>query len=578
MNREKINEVFNKRWEIPKSENLKEVINSFRFGEKIIFYFLCFVFIFSGFYLLYKVNESYSIEVPAKGGEVVEGVIGVPRFLNPVLAMTDADRDINSLVYSGLRKYDSDGVLISDLAKSYKISDDGTIYTFFLKPNIYFHDNKKITTDDVEFTISKIKNANIKSPKRGAWEDVTVEKVDELTIKFILKKPYSHFIYNTTIGILPKHIWKNVSDDSFLFSNFNLKPLGSGPYKIESSKEDDSGLPTEYSLTPFKKYIFGEPFIQKITIKFYQNEEKLIEGFKKNEISNINGISPDMIEKLDVKNSEIMTYTLPRIFGVFFNQNNNSIFTHKEVREALSMATPRQDIVSEILKGYGKSIYGPLPKDTSVLDDNRYSIEKARELLEKNGWKMNEFGIYEKKNDKGVLEKLSFSISTSDTLELKNTAYIIQNSWQKIGANVEVKIFEIGDLNQNIIRPRKYDSLLFGKNIGKEIDLFPFWHSSERNDPGLNISMYTNIKVDKILDDLRKSNNQDTTNELLKQFDEEVIKDTPAVFIYSPEFIYIKDKKIKNVILSNITIPADRFQNIDKWYKDTNNVWKIFSK
>jgi peptide/nickel transport system substrate-binding protein len=228
------------------------------------------------------------------------------------------------------------------------------------------------------------------------------------------------------------------------------------------------------------------------------------------------------------------------------------------------------------LLGYGKSIDGPLPND--YLEEEKYSIEKARELLENKGWKLNEFGIYEKKNEKGVVEKLSFNISTGDIPELKNTATILQSSWQKIGANVEVKIFETGDLNQNVIRPRKYESLLFGEIIGKDLDLFPFWHSSERNDPGLNIAMYTNAKVDKLLEDIRKTTDKNEVDKLLNLFEEEVKKDTPAIFIYSPEFIYINNKDIKNVILTKTTIPADRFQNVNKWYIETNKIWKIFNK
>jgi peptide/nickel transport system substrate-binding protein len=516
------------------------------------------------------------VQIPAKGGAVVEGIVGTPRFLNPVLAITDADRDINNLVYSGLLKFDEGGNLVSDLADSYKISEDGTVYTFFLKPNIYFHDGKKVTSEDVEFTISKIKDPNIKSPKRSSWENVTVEKIDEETIKFTLKKPYSPFIQNATVGILPKHIWKNVSDDSFLFSNFNLKPIGSGPYKMESLTEDESGLPIEYKLRSFKKYISGEPFIEKITLKFYPNEDKLIEAYSGGEVKNINSISPKNIKKIGLENSNLKIQTLPRIFGVFFNQSNQPIFLHDEVRKALDIATPRQNIIDEVLLGYGKSIDGPLPND--YLEEEKYSIEKARELLENKGWKQNEFGIYEKKNEKGVVEKLSFNISTGDIPELKNTATILQSSWQKIGANVEVKIFETGDLNQNVIRPRKYESLLFGEIIGKDLDLFPFWHSSERNDPGLNIAMYTNAKVDKLLEDIRKTTDKNEVDKLLNLFEEEVKKDTPAIFIYSPEFIYINNKDIKNVILTKTTIPADRFQNVNKWYIETNKIWKIFNK
>ncbi len=576
MNKEEIKKLLSKSWKFPKEEKIVEIIKSFRFAEKIIFSIFCAIFVISGIGLLYRVNDGLSVQIPAKGGAVIEGIVGTPRFLNPVLAITDADRDINNLVYSGLLKFDEDGNLVSDLADSYKISEDGTVYTFFLKPNIYFHDGKKVTSEDVEFTISKIKDPNIKSPKRSSWENVTVEKIDEETIKFTLKKPYSPFIQNATVGILPKHIWKNVSDDSFLFSNFNLKPIGSGPYKMESLTEDESGLPIEYKLKSFKKYISGEPFIEKITLKFYPNEDKLIEAYGGGEVKNINSISPKNIKKIGLENSNLKIQTLPRIFGVFFNQSNQPIFLHDEVRKALDIATPRQNIIDEVLLGYGKSIDGPLPND--YLEEEKYSIEKARELLENKGWKQNEFGIYEKKNEKGVVEKLSFNISTGDIPELKNTATILQSSWQKIGANVEVKIFETGDLNQNVIRPRKYESLLFGEIIGKDLDLFPFWHSSERNDPGLNIAMYTNAKVDKLLEDIRKTTDKNEVDKLLNLFEEEVKKDTPAIFIYSPEFIYINNKDIKNVILTKTTIPADRFQNVNKWYIETNKIWKIFNK
>lgn len=576
MNTENIKNLFNKSWKFPKEEKIKETVKSFRFAEKIIFSILCFILISSSLILLYRVSNNFSIEVPAKGGTVTEGIIGTPRFLNPVLAITDADRDINSLVYSGLLKSTPEGLLINDLAESYKISNDGTMYTFFLKPNIFFHDGKKITSDDVEFTISKIKDPNIKSPKRSSWENVSVEKIDDKTIRFILKKPYSPFIQNMTVGILPKHIWKNVSDDSFLFSNFNLKPIGSGPYKIDGFKEDDSGLPIEYNLISFKKNVLGNPFIEKITLKFYTNEQKLIESFNKGDVKNINSISPENVKKLNIKNSKIETYTLPRIFGVFFNQNTQPVFLNKEVREALDLATPRNEIIDKVLYSYGKSINGPLPNDEVF--ENIYNIEKAREILEKNNWKLNEFGVYEKKNDKGILEKLSFSISTADIAELKNTAMILQSSWQKLGAEVEVKVFEIGDLNQNIIRPRKYDSLLFGEIIGKDMDLFPFWHSSERNDPGLNISMYANIKVDKILEEIRTLNKKEDILNKLKEFDQEIKNDKPAIFIYSPEFIYIVDENIKNINIKNSTISADRFEGVNSWYINTNKIWKIFNK
>ena len=203
-------------------------------------------------------------------------------------------------------------------------------------------------------------------------------------------------------------------------------------------------------------------------------------------------------------------------------------------------------------------------------------MEKAKALLEKNGWKLNETGIYQKTDAKKNKTLLSFSISTGDALELKETAYLLQRQWQKLGAEVEVKIFEIGDLNQNIIRPRKYDSLLFGEIIGKDFDLYPFWHSSGRNSPGLNIALYTNIKVDKLLENLRKTNSKTERETAFESFNKEIGNDMPAIFTYSPYFIYIVPKKVHDIRLGTLTNPSERFSDIHLWYIETNNVWKIF--
>ncbi|OHA93661.1 MAG: hypothetical protein A2W58_02350 [Candidatus Zambryskibacteria bacterium RIFCSPHIGHO2_02_38_10.5] len=147
-----------------------------------------------------------------------------------------------------------------------------------------------------------------------------------------------------------------------------------------------------------------------------------------------------------------------------------------------------------------------------------------------------------------------------------------------MGADVEVKIFEIGDLNQNIIRPRKYDALLFGEIVGRDLDLYPFWHSSQRVDPGLNIALYTNIKANKLLENIRKETDETLQKKYFDAFKKEIKNDVPAVFTYSPYFIYLIPKKIHNVTLGTLTTPSERFSNIFEWYIETNHVWKIFIK
>lgn len=573
------------KFRIPKSEKLLKLIGSFSISEKVVFYLFVIIFITSSALLLWKVNQYFLVEFPTNGGELKEGIIGSPRFINPILATNDADRDMTALVYSGLMKSNPEGKLAPDIAEKYTISDDGLVYSFKLKDNVYFHDGKKVTTDDVEFTINKTQDSTLKSPRRASWDGITISKKNELEIDFILKQPYSPFLENTTLGILPKHIWANFDSDQFSFSLFNIEPVGSGPYKIKSVKKNSYGIPTYYTLTSFNKHALGEPYLKNLIVNFYQNEKSLLDDFQNGNIESINTVSSQNAEILkNKKDLQIIRAPLSRIFGIFFNQSQSPVLVNKEVREALNIAVDKNRIVDEVLNGYGIKINSPMPSELIAsstesemekegIDDR---IKRASSLLEEKGWKINTKDNILEKKTKTSTEQLRFAISTSNTPELKKVAELVKETWEKLGAKVEIKIFEQGDLNQNI-RARKYDALLFGEIIGRDLDLFAFWHSSQRKDPGLNIALYANSKSDKLLEDARKTEDKNERMEKYKQFQAEIEKDVPAIFLYSPDFIYIIPKKIKGYSIGRIITPAERFLNVNDWYINTSKVWKIFA-
>ncbi len=572
----------NREWKVPYSDKIMRVIGTFSLTEKVIFFFFVGIFIISGIALLWQVNKAFLVEVPDYGGTLTEGVVGSPRFVNPILATSDTDRDLTSLVYSGLLKLKSDGTLVPDLAASYTISDDGLTYTFILKDKIYFSDDTPVTADDVLFTIAEAQDNNLKSPRQTNWTGVKVTKVDDKTVAFTLKQPYSPFIQNMTLGILPKHIWKSASVEEFPFSQFNTRPVGSGPYEIQNIVYTGSGLPSEYHFVSNPKYALGQPYITNVVIKTYQDQTALMTAYKNGDIDSLYGISPKQLPNLKVASDDIILSPLPRVFGVFFNQNSATVLVNKEVRQALDLATDKQAIVDQILGGYGQVIDGSLPPKTIANSggstaSSTVNLAKAKTLLQKAGWQQNSSGIYEKKVGKSVTT-LAFSISTGDAPELKDTAYLLQKQWQVLGAQVDVKIFEIGDLNQNVIRPRKYDALFFGEVIGRDLDLYPFWHSSQRNDPGLNIALYANVKADKDLENIRKTTSEASQQKYFDDFNQQIQSDVPAVFTYSPYFIYIIPKTVHNVTLGTLTTPSERFADISQWYIETNHVWNIFAK
>lgn len=580
MNKEILKKFADKQVSIPGEQKLSNAIKSFSPAQRIVFFVAIFLMCASSLTLFLKVNNALLVTVPEKGGRITEGVLGSPRFINPLLATSETDRDITSLVYSGLMKPGVGGELIPDLAESLEISEDGLYYSFVIKSDARFHDGKPVTSDDVEFTIQKAQDPNLKSPRRGSWEGVAIEKISSKEIRFVLRQPYSPFLENTTIGILPKHVWKDVTADEFSFSQYNTEPIGSGPYEVSSIKRNSSGIPSEYDLKSFNDYVLGEPYILKIKFKFYPNERDLVSALKKKDVDSVNSLSPQSMKELENAGFNVDSTALPRIFGVFFNQNQASVFTNKEVRVALDMALDKQKIIDDVLFGFGKKINGPALglQEKEEVEESFDGIAKAREHLESNGWEFSSTtNVYGKKSSAGDYA-LIFSIATGDAPELKNAAMSIKEQWEEMGAQVDVQIFEIGDLNQNIIRPRRYDALFFGEVIGRDMDLYPFWHSSQRNDPGLNIAVYVNNTVDRALENIRSSINQDEREESFETFLEEIKNDQPAVFTYSPDFIYVYPKKINDVVMTRLTMPNERFLNVHNWYIETNRVWKIFAK
>lgn len=531
--------------------------------------------------LTLQVNALFLAEVPASGGELREGVVGTPRFLNPLLALSDADRDLVSLVYSGLLKATPEGDLIPDLAENYSISSDGRSYSFVLRSDARFHDGTRVLADDILFTIQKAQDPALKSPKRANWEGVTTEKTDERTVILTLKQPYAPFLENATLGILPRRLWKDADAEQFPFSPYNTQAVGSGPYRIKSIHRNSAGLPFLYELVPFADYSLGTPRIAKIIFRFYSNEAGLLVALEKGEVESADTIAPEAALRLQEKNFRIERARLPRVFAVFFNQNQQPLLAEKSVREALLGAADKDAIVTRVLRGYGAAIDAPLPflpRDAESGEANSTEeIDEARTRLLRAKWTVGEDGIRRRAKGKET-QRLSFSLTTSNVPELRETAELLKEMWGHIGAEVKVQVFEPGDLNQNVIRPRKYDALLFGEIVGRDADLFAFWHSSQRNDPGLNIALYTNSKTDRLLETARREQDEQKRSEANEQVAAEIVHDLPAVFLYSPDFIYVLPERVKGFALRRLTIPSERFLAVHEWYINTEKVWGVFAK
>ena len=551
---------------------------------KTAFAIALFLFFATSFALGAKLIDSYLVEVPRHGGMLIEGIIGRPRFINPVIAKSDADRDMSALVYSGLLRPAANGDLTPDLASGYNISDDGLTYTFTLRDELLWHDGVAVTSDDVLFTVSKVRDIGlaIKSPRRASWEGVEVSTPDAKTVVFKLKQPYAQFLENTTMGIIPKHIWQNVPDEEFDVSYYNIDPIGSGPYRVKGLVRDSEGLPRYYDLTAFKKYVGSEPYITDLRMQFFGNNQELAQAYEQKRIDQMHALTPEAARVLENAGHPVAQSPLPRIFAFYFNQNQQPIFVDKAVRQALQTALDKDTIVRRVLDGYGKTIDGPLPflevpaSTTPTTTPGRIAL--AQHILEKGGWTKNTANIYEKiDKKKKTVTLLQFSVALPDVPELKAAADLAKSDWAKLGADVTVKVFEQSSFARDVLSPRKYDVLLYGQIIGRDPDPYPYWHSSQRNAPGLNIALYTNKKVDKYIEDARRESDLATRNALLTQFVEAINDDIPAIFLYSPDFLYATAEKVHGIHIGLITTESERFLGIENWYVNSERVWELIA-
>ncbi len=594
--------------------------------EKLFVSILILLIVVSGTQILYKKNKATFIEIPRDGGTYVEGIIGTPRFINPLLAVSNADKDLTSLVYAGLLTRDADGNLIPELAESYTISEDGTAYTFKLKEGLVFHDGVALTADDVVYTINQASNPSMRSAVFSNWEGITVEKVDNLTVTFTLPEPYAPFIENFTLGILPAHIWSDLTPENVTYSEFNKTPVGAGPFKFGSIERTKSGIPLQYNLERFEGYTLGAPYIHTIEFILYDNNEDALTAYTQGKLDALHNIAPVNLEVLLNSNTNIQASVhrapLLRTFGIFLNHNQQRLFLEDEVLEALKEATPKKAIVGEILRGYGTVIDSPLPthllasEDEITLDTTTAtnsdeteggieeeldeavteetveeaveeieeekvssvnSIERARAILENEGWRRGEDGVYVYKNDDSEL-RLSMSLSTVNTPELVQAAQRIAESWREVGFEVELKVFDPTDLTQSVIRPRKFDALLFGMVIGHELDLYAFWHSSQRNDPGLNIAQYADIDADALLEQMRTEQDAQKRTELYREFVALIQKQNPAIFLYTPDFTYLVNNRVNNVSIHPLSEASERFDTVHTWYLESDNVWPFMEQ
>jgi len=464
----------------------------------------------------------------------IEAIVGEPKTFNPLISKTENENEINKLVFRGLTKINSDGAIVGDLAEKIEIKDE-TEYVFSLKKDIFWHDGKEFGADDVVYTIELAQKSFPNSTVALNFKDVIVKKLDKYHVSFKLKEPFSPFLSATTVGIIPKHISLN-----------NYRPIGTGKFRFIDLQKDFALLESENIRLKFK---------------FYPSSEIAETALKLGEVHAITSYDPtkDSLSRWD-KFNIYESYLGLRSLTLFFN-TRSEILKEKQVRQALAYSLNKEDLIKSKTGKKGVIAVNSFASVNSlkIKSNERYlfNLEKAKQLLKNSGWQLKDNLLY--KNGK----KLSLTITTIADNETLETAKAIQKSWQKLGIDVEIDIISATELKNQVVPNKIFTVLLSTQFLDPDPDQYVIWHTTQTNNA--NISGISSPKLDKLLEDGRKTLDQALRKEKYQEFTRLLSDEVPAIFLYHPRYVWVVSKRIKNINLKNFLEPSDRFLSSDKW-------------
>lgn len=514
----------------------------------------------------------YSHEDVADGGTYIEGSIGRIETLNPIFATDTAERGLSSMLFSGLVRVDDGGGIVGDLAESWEVKNGGKSYIFTLRPGIRWSDGTPITSKDVAYTIDTIQSPLARSPLLSAWNNIGVTAKDERTVEFTLKVPYAPFMNTLTVGILPSHILSNITLQQLRNAAFNTDPsVVSGPFSFRGIVTGRGGIrsQTDVYLARNDTYHLGRVKLDRFSMRVYEDVDDLITAMRDREIMAASDIPSNAIEQF-TNQSGLKTTKMRPFSGVFaFFKTSTPLMSDKNVRQALRFATDTAAVANVV--GSEEPMQGPLLAGqlgfSPRLKQPVNNMQQAERLLDKAGWRKNADGKRVKKG-----QPLTVRLVSLNSGEHGVATRTLQQQWSKLGVNVEVSLVQKEDFQSNVLTPHAYDVLVYELSIGRDSDVYPFWHSSQGEPGRLNLSEYKSSIVDDNLDSARTVNANALRQVKYRTFVEEWINDAPAIALYRPNLYYVQLAKTRSVEPGEVGDALERFSNIRYWTAEMTRV------
>ncbi len=514
---------------------------------------------------------------PITGGFYTEALVGSLQRLNPLMDFYNpVDRDVNRLIYSRLLTFDERGIPVPDLAVSWSYSQDGTIYNFEIRPDVKWHDGEALTVADIVFTIEMMRNGGDVVPEdlQRFWRDINVVELNNTLLQFKLPEPFAPFLDYLTFGIVPRHLLDGKTIEEIQAMEFNIQPIGSGPYRFDQLIVEDGRI-AGISLLAFEGYYGKAPFIPQIIFRYYPDSATALQAYLNDQVQGISWIS-DAVLPAALAESELAIYTgrRPEMSLILFNLKNpeKAFLQKEEIRRALYMGINRQYLIDRILNGQAILADGPIFPGTWAYFDGiqrvQFNPERATQILIDAGYTLPAEGGTVRIGKEG--DALEFTLLVPDTPQHQALAQAIQQDWATLNVNVTLEVLPYADLIEQRLTPRDYQAALVDLNLTRspDPDPYPFWDSIQATG-GQNYSQWDHKIASEYLEEARITLDLNERARLYRNFQVIFADELPALPLFYPVYNYAVDRQVQGVRMGPLLETSDRFVTVLEWFLTT---------
>lgn len=506
---------------------------------------------------------------PAVGGTYVEGAIGAPSVLNPLLARTQAEQDLARLLFRGLTRVDGSGTPQPDLAASWTVADDGRAYTFTLRDDARWHDGQPVTAQDVLFTVGLVQDPDFPGDEALArfWRAVVVSVPAPDTVVFNLLEPFAAFPTYATLPIVPKHLLGGVLSRDLAHDPFSAEPVGTGPFRFAQREQD--GDAEAITLLAVDDHADGRPYLDRVVFRYYEDVPTLLDAMQRGVVQGTGAVPAEHLLRPGALPKGAVVYASPMAgyTALFFNVRD-PLFASGDVRRAIDLALDRERIVDGPLDGRAEVAFGPVPMTSWAFGPPglTHDPKAAAEMLEAAGWT--------DADGDGVRERgatrLSFSLLVNDDdPERVAVAQEIVGQLGRIGIQAVVQAMPAAEVSA-ALAGQQFAAAIFGwHSVTGDPDSFHLWHSSFA-DEGLNFTGWRNQDVDSLLTEARRTADQDTRRELYERFQVIFAEQVPAVPLYYPRYYFAVQAGVHGVEPAPVIRPSDRLDGLARWFVESD--------